>query len=198
MSTSTATPEELEAIVKRDTAMLYRIAQKDVSAFQEFYRAYSGLVFATISNVLNDHQDSEDIMQEVLMQIWQKAHLYEPTKGKPLTWVTTMARNRAIDRIRAKQRRSKLNSDFENENSVVQPEFDESTAERVVSIEQQSIVRGAVRSLTADQREAIELTYFNDMTQAEVANELHEPLGTIKARIRRGVSRLEGMVKARQ
>ena len=198
MTQSTATPEELEAIVKRDTAMLYRIAQKDVSAFQEFYRAYSGLVFATISHVLNDHQDSEDIMQEVLVQIWQKAHLYEPAKGKPLTWVTTMARNRAIDRIRAKQRRSKLNNDFENEHSIVQPEFDESTAERVVSIEQQGIVRGAVQSLTSDQREAIQLTYFNDMTQAEVASQLHEPLGTIKARIRRGVSRLEGLVNARQ
>ena len=198
MSNLLLTQEEIDAIVKRDTAMIYRIAQKDVSAFQEFYRTYSGLVFSTISNVLNDHQDSEDVMQEVLVQIWQKAHLYEAAKGKPLTWVTTMARNRAIDRIRSKQRRSKLNTDFEQEHKVVQPEFDESTADLVLTSERQSIVRGAVRGLTTDQREAIEMTYFNDMTQAEVAEELHEPLGTIKARIRRGVSRLETMVKARQ
>ncbi len=198
MSPSLLTQEELDIIVKRDTAMLYRIAQKDVAAFQEFYRTYSGLVFSTIANVLNDHQDSEDVMQEVLVQIWQKANLYEASKGKPLTWVTTMARNRAIDRIRSKQRRSKLNTDFEHEHKVVQPEFDESTADIVLSSERQTIVRGAVRSLTPDQREAIEMTYFNDMTQAEVADELHEPLGTIKARIRRGVSRLETMVKARQ
>jgi RNA polymerase sigma-70 factor (ECF subfamily) len=198
MSNNLLTQEELDAIVKRDTAMLYRIAQKDVSAFQEFYRTYSGLVFCTIANVLNDHQDSEDVMQEVLVQIWQKAHLYESAKGKPLTWVTTMARNRAIDRIRSKQRRSRLNTDFEQEHKAVQPEFVESTADLVLNSERQSIVRGAVKGLTADQREAIEMTYFDEKTQAEVADELHEPLGTIKARIRRGVSRLETMVKACQ
>ena len=76
---------EVDPNIERDTILLQRIANKDSVAFREFYRHYSGLVFATIQQVLNNHDDSEDIMQEVLAGIWQKAHLYEPGKGKPLT-----------------------------------------------------------------------------------------------------------------
>ena len=180
-----------------DMALLQRVGQRDVVAFQEFYRKFSGLLYTTIHRVLNDHQDTEDIMQEVLVQVWQKAHLYEPSKGKPLTWVTTLARNRAIDRIRAKQRRSKLNGDFEQESKVVQPEFVEDTSDLVTAKESDSVVQSAVMELTPEQREAIQLAYFGGLTQTEIAERLHEPLGTVKARIRRGVQRLEQVVRKR-
>ena len=84
----------------------HQSAARDAASFQAFYKKYSGLIFASISNVLNDHHDTEDVMQEVLVQVWNKAHLYEPRKGKPLTWLTTMARNRAIDRVRMRRRRA--------------------------------------------------------------------------------------------
>ncbi len=177
--------------------LLQRIAQKDSSSFQAFYRKYSGLVFTAIANVLNDHHDAEDVMQEVLVQIWNKAHLYEPRKGKPLTWITTMARNRAIDKIRSKQRRSRLNDDFESESRTEQPEFEESSSDQCEVRERNRIVRSAVAKLTDDQKEAIQLAYFSGLTQAEVAEKLNEPLGTVKARIRRGVTRLEALVKPR-
>jgi len=131
------------------------------------------------------------------MQVWQKAHLYEPTKGKPMTWVTTMARNRAIDRIRSKQRRSKLNDDFENESRVIQPEFVDDTTDVLIAKESDQAIHSAVMELNPDQREAIQLAYFSGLTQNEVADRLNEPLGTIKARIRRGVQRLEHVVKRR-
>ena len=177
--------------------MLQRVGQRDVAAFQELYRKFSGLLYSTIYRVLNDHQDTEDIMQEVLVQIWQKAHVYEPAKGKPLTWISTMARNRAIDRIRSKQRRSKLNDGFEQESRVVQPEFVDDTSDLVISSERESVVQYAVLDLTPDQREAIQLAYFGGLTQSEIAERLHEPLGTVKARIRRGVQRLEQSVRHR-
>ena len=180
-----------------DIAILQRVGQRDVAAFQELYRKFSGLLYSTIYRVLNDHQDTEDIMQEVLVQIWQKAHVYEPAKGKPLTWITTMARNRAIDRIRSKQRRSKLNDGFENESRVVQPEFVDDTSDIVIASERESVVQNAVLDLTPDQREAIQLAYFGGLTQSEIAERLHEPLGTVKARIRRGVQRLEQSVRHR-
>jgi RNA polymerase sigma-70 factor (ECF subfamily) len=183
--------------VEEDIQLLQRIAERDSRSFQELYRKYSGLLFSAISNVLNDHHDAEDVMQEVLVQIWNKAHLYEPRKGKPLTWLTTMARNRAIDRIRAKQRRSRLNDEFEVENKSVQPEFETSGRDVLQDKERDTILRGAVNKLTDDQKEAIHLAYFSGLTQAEVAERLREPLGTVKARIRRGVNRLEGLVKAR-
>ena len=189
------TPQEIEQTVREDMLLLKRIAEKDSASFQAFYRKYGGLLFTAISNVLNDHHDAEDVMQEVLVQTWNKAHLYEPRKGKPLTWLTTMARNRAIDRIRSKQRRSRLNDDFENENRPEQFEFEASSAEIMEVKERSRVVRRAVAKLTPDQREAIKLAYFQGLTQAEVAEQLHEPLGTVKARIRRGVNRLEGLVK---
>jgi RNA polymerase sigma-70 factor (ECF subfamily) len=182
---------------RADAVLLQRIGQRDVAAFQEFYRKFSGLLFSCIMRVLNDHQDAEDIMQEVLVQIWQKAHLYEPSMGKPLTWVTTMARNRAIDRIRSKQRRGRLNDGYELETRPLQPEFDESTSDRVISSESDRTVRKAVMELTPDQREAIQLAYFDGLAQSEIAQRLREPLGTVKARIRRGVQRLEQVVKRR-
>ncbi|WP_082408149.1 sigma-70 family RNA polymerase sigma factor [Verrucomicrobium spinosum] len=123
-------------------------------------------------------------MQEVLVQIWQKAHLYEPTKGKPLTWVTTMARNRAIDRIRAKQRRSRLNDDFESESRTAQPEFVDDTSDVLIAKESDAAVQSAVLELTPEQREAIQMAYFGGLTQSEIAERLNEPLGTVKARIR--------------
>ena len=182
--------------IEEDMLLIQRIAQKDPASFQKFYRKYSGLIFSTISNVLNDHHDAEDIMQEVLVQIWQKAHLYEPGKGKPLTWVTTMARNRAIDRIRSKQRRSRLNEDFEVEHRVMRgTDLGDSGSEVLQEKERNTLLQNAVTRLSPDQKQAIEMTYFGGLTQAEVADRLKEPLGTIKARIRRGVNRLEGMVR---
>jgi RNA polymerase sigma-70 factor, ECF subfamily len=188
---------ELEPVVDHteDIAMLQRVGRRDVAAFQELYRKFSGLLYSTIHRVLNDHQDTEDIMQEVLMQIWQKAHLYEPTKGKPLTWISTMARNRAIDRIRSKQRRSRLNDTFEQETKPLQPEFNEDTSDLVISGENDRTLQKAVLDLSPEQREAIQLAYFDGLTQSEIAERLHEPLGTVKARIRRGVQRLEQSVR---
>lgn len=195
--TAIKNPPEVDPNLEEDIRLLKRIAERDPASFQAFYRKYSGLIFASISNVLNDHHDTEDVMQEVLVQVWNKAHLYESRKGKPLTWLTTMARNRAIDRIRSKQRRSRLNGDFETENKTEQFEFEPSGHENLEFKERDGILHQAVSRLTADQREAIELTYFSGLTQAEVAERLNEPLGTIKARIRRGVNRLETLVKPR-
>lgn len=191
-----ATPPDLEELA-RDTAMIQRIGKRDVVAFQDFYKKFNGLLYSTIYRVLNDHQDTEDIMQEILMQIWQKAHLYEPSKGKPLTWVTTMARNRSIDRIRSKQRRSKLSDGFELESKSVHPEFIEDTSDILIAKESDDMLKNAVMELSPDQREAIQLAYFDGLTQSEIAVQLSEPLGTVKARIRRGVQRLEQVVKRR-
>lgn len=195
MNTTIPLTPEAEASLKEDLMLLQRIAQKDSASFQALYRKYSGLIFTAIANVLNDHHDAEDVMQEVLVQLWNKAHLYEPRKGKPLTWITTMARNRAIDRIRSKQRRSRLNDDFESENKTDQFEFEDSSADICEVNERSRIVRSAVLKLTPDQKEAVVLAYFSGLTQAEVAEKLNEPLGTVKARIRRGVNRLETLVR---
>jgi RNA polymerase sigma-70 factor (ECF subfamily) len=170
--------------------LIKRIAQHDSAAFQQFYASHAGLLYSTIYRVLNDHEDSQDVLQEVSMQLWLKAELYEPSKGKPLTWVTTMARNRAIDRLRAKKRRYRLNDTFEDqligEDRVAKNEG----LENLQRSELSETMHTAVRQLNPTQQEVIKLTYFEGLTQAEAATRLDQPLGTVKARIRRGLMKL--------
>lgn len=175
--------------------LLHEIAAGDLGSFRELHRRYAGVIISTVFKVLNDQEDAEDVSQEVFAQIWAKAHLYEPAKGKPLTWAATMARNRAIDCLRSKQRRSRLRNAFGEELTVTEmrsPAGDSS--DEAYARETSSIVRSAVMELSKEQREAIELAYFSGLTQHEIADQLGQPLGTIKARIRRGVMKLRGIV----
>ena len=167
-----------------------RIAQHDSAAFQRFYAAHAGLLYTTIYRVLNDHEDSQDVLQEVSMQLWLKAGLYEPSKGRPLTWVTTMARNRAIDRLRAKKRRYRLNDSFEQQLVKEDKVAKNEGLDNLKRAELSETMRSAVGQLNPTQKEVIELTYFQGLTQAEAAKRLNQPLGTVKARIRRGLMKL--------
>ena len=180
--------------IERDTMLIQRIARKDTAAFHEFHRLHSGLLFATVAQVLNDQHDAEDILQDVLLMVWQKAHLYEPCKGKPLTWISTLARNRAIDRIRSRQRRSRLYDDFGSESRVAQPEFADSAVDEIEGSERSKLVRRALSLLSPDQKQAIQLAFFGGCSQADVARKLGQPIGTVKARIRRGVHQMGKLV----
>ncbi|CAN5195228.1 sigma-70 family RNA polymerase sigma factor [soil metagenome] len=189
------TDAEREADETFDAELLGRIAKGDAVGFEELHERFAGLVYSTVYKVLNDVPDTEDVAQEVFSQIWQKAHLYSRKRGKPLTWIATMARNRAIDRLRSKQRRYRLSDQFRDESKVFEKVTDSDSSDEVYAKETGQIVREAVLELTRDQREAIELAYFGGMTQLEVADTLHQPLGTIKARIRRGMIKLRQAVE---
>lgn len=181
-----------------EALLLGAIAEGDKGSFQELHQRYAGVIFSTVYRVLNDQQDAEDVSQEVFHQIWNKAHLYQQSKGKPLTWVATMARNRAIDCLRSKQRRARLRDDFEDEVTGLEETAETmDSSDRAYAHERQSILRTAVMELSPEQREAIELAYFAGLTQLEVAQRLGQPLGTIKARIRRGVTRLQDKLRRR-
>lgn len=181
---------------ERDTALLRRIAMKDAAAFAELHKLYTPLLIHTVNRVLDDYQDTQDIVQEVFVSLWQKAHLYEPSKGKPLTWMTTMARNRAIDLVRSRQRRSELNHRFEDEQKAVLPEIDEwSGDEMLLMNERAAIVRKAVAKLSPTQREAIEQAFFQHKARKDMASSNGEPLGTVKARVRRGIKMLGTLIE---
>jgi RNA polymerase sigma-70 factor (ECF subfamily) len=196
MQTALMTPTETPDTSERDAALLQRIALKDASAFAEIHRLYTPLLIHTVNRVLDDYQDTQDIVQEVFVALWQKAHLYEPGKGKPLTWMTTMARNRAIDLVRSRQRRSELNHKFENQQRVSMPEMDEwSSDEVMVQNERAAIVRSAVARLSPSQRDAIEQAFFVGRPRKEMARNGGEPLGTVKARVRRGIKALGSLIE---
>jgi RNA polymerase sigma-70 factor (ECF subfamily) len=183
--------------LERDVELLRRIADGDRSAFSDFYDQYSGLLFSIAIKVLNDPREAEDVLQEVFMQIWNKADAYDQLLGKPASWAVTLTRNKAIDRIRASQRRSRLLEQATVEADVL-PEDSPSAGESLYGKENAQMVRSVVAALPSDQRRAIELAFFSGLTQDEIAKTLQEPLGTIKARIRRGMlklrEKLEGFV----
>lgn len=176
--------------------LLRRTGQGDRGSFEQLYDRFSGVLFSTAYRVLNNHQAAEDVLQDVFFQIWEKAALYDPARGKPLTWAVTLTRNRAIDRLRSAQRRSRQQEDIEREAETLE-QFDSRDSFGIVaSAEKAKMIREALKKLSKDQREAIELAFFSGLTQAEIAETLCEALGTVKARIRRGMMKLRDLVGA--
>ncbi|MEO0413394.1 MAG: sigma-70 family RNA polymerase sigma factor [Verrucomicrobiota bacterium] len=175
-----------------DAKLIAGIANGDRECFHEIHERYYGILFATIFKVLNDRPDSEEVTQEVMFSLWKKAHLYHNGRGRPVTWLTSMARNRAIDRLRSKQRVARLKEGYGNE-QITNPSGTVSIDGPQAAVRRDACrnVRSAVLKLTEVQRQAIEMAYFDGLTQQEIADQLGEPLGTVKARIRRGLARLK-------
>lgn len=186
-----AQPASNSASDELDSEMLQGVANGDRECFRQLHDRYENLLFATILKVLNDREDAEEVLQETFFNLWKKAHLFQDLRGRPVTWLASMARNRAIDRLRAKQRHSRTRHALERERAVVPTQNDSVNGRKAAERRDHCrMVRSAVIELSDIQREAIEMAYFQGMSQKEIAAELGEPLGTVKARIRRGVSRL--------
>jgi RNA polymerase sigma-70 factor (ECF subfamily) len=178
----------------QDIALLRRIAAKDRDAFAEFYDRYSTLLFSISSKILNDAAEAEDVLQETFMQIWEKAERFNPNLGQPVGWAVTLVRNRAIDRIRASQRRNLLTKEAGIEFDIAS-KSSETANETVSGQEKAKLIHSAIVDLPAEQRHAIELAFFSGLTQNEISEKLQEPLGTIKARIRRGLLKLRDQLE---
>ena len=170
--------------------LMQRVAGGDSRAFEEFNRKYHVLIYTTVYKVLNHHEDSQDVSNEVLATMWKKAENYHPEKGSLVTWICTTSRNRAIDRIRSVQRRSALYDRYEEKLETEVPEKRSSGREDLYLSDARRILQSAVITLSPEQREVIELAYFEGMTQRQIAEKIDSPIGTVKARIRRGVERL--------
>ena len=175
--------------------LLQNVARGDRRAFEEIYDLFSGVLFSTALRVLNNREATEDVIQDVFIQIWEKAPLYDSTRGKPLTWAMTLTRNKAIDRLRSLQRRARLHEDAGKEAESAE-QFDSHNAlDDVESTERGGIVRAALEKLNKEQRQALEMAFFGSLTHTEIADRLGEPVGTVKARIRRGMMRLREALK---
>ncbi len=188
----TTAPEQDDRAVELD--LLARVAKRERAAFEQLYARYANILYATAMKFLREDADAQDVVQDVFIQIWDKAKLYDPAKGKPLTWALTMTRNRSIDRIRAIQRRGRLRDDFEKETVVDESAGIREALSGVDASEKNQILRDAVQRLSPEQRKVIDLAFFGGLTQNEVAKRLGEPLGTIKARARRGLMKLKELL----
>ena len=173
-----------------DSRLLRQTAGGDNASLAELHQRYAGVLQATAFRILNNVRDAEEVVQEAFVQIWEKASVYDERRGKPLTWAMTLTRNKAIDRLRRVQRRNRLHDDLQQEAQIWDRISEHNSSDEAVSHETQAIVRSAVIQLSDAQRRAIELAFFSGLTQHEIAEKLDEPLGTVKARIRRGMMRL--------
>ncbi len=185
-----------EKALEAEVELLRRIGQGDRRSFEALYDRFSGLLFSTCYRVLNNQEAAEDTLQDVFIQIWEKAPFYDPARGKPLSWAVTLTRNKAIDRLRSAQRRQRLQENMQSESETFDQFDDGSSFDAVASVETSKLVRETITQLSNDQRVAIELAFFSSLTQMEIAERLNVPLGTVKARIRRGMVKLRDVLSA--
>lgn len=177
-----------------DVHLLQLTGRGDREAFSRFYDRFSGVLFATAFSVLNNREAAEDVLQEAFLTIWEKSSLYNAERGRPLTWAVTLTRNKAIDRLRSGHRREFVHDNAGREELIGGRIDERDSLAAIIDVERSAVVREALQQLTAEQRQAIEMTFFGSLTQSEVAEQLNEPLGTIKARIRRGLLRLKELL----
>jgi RNA polymerase sigma-70 factor, ECF subfamily len=161
-----------------DQALLEAHARQDPRALAELYDRYAGPALALAARILSDRTEAEDVLQGVFTRVWSEAGRFDASKGSPAAWLLSAVRHAAIDRFRRRDVRQRA-----------ERREPETSAPARLSEEQERVTE-AVRRLPLDQREAIELAYFDGLSQTEIAERLAQPLGTVKTRIRLGMSKL--------
>jgi RNA polymerase sigma-70 factor (ECF subfamily) len=175
-----------------DLALVRRIAAGDQEAFSPLYDRLVKALFSMACQILGDSAEAEDTLQEVCVQIWRRASTYDPERSTVFTWAVMITRAKAIDRLRARGRRARLATTAAEEGDDTEALFSRTPdASHVSAIKDDAArVRSALQLLPGDHRRVIEMAFFGEMTHAEIAQQMGAPLGTIKARIRRGLLRL--------
>jgi RNA polymerase sigma-70 factor (ECF subfamily) len=173
-----------------DVSLLQRIVARDTAAVAELYDRHSQLLFGLIMRILRDRAEAEEILQQVFVRVWTRAELYDPRLGGPMPWLVRLARNCAIDRLRARRARDGASWTPLDE-SMAEPaasNTDSRTPEAAaVDAERRGKVRDALDALPAEQRRLIEAAFFEGYTHSELAERFGLPLGTVKTRIRAGM-----------
>lgn len=188
-SFGTASPEARPA--PADLELVEKIRQGDQPALDLLYKRYSAPVYSLVWKILQNSEEAEDVALEVFWQVWRQADRYDPARGAPPAWIFTLARSRAIDRLRARNRREDRTISIDDPNLHFDPLDENASPDQVVSFRQsRDAVRAALEKLSPVQREAVELAFLKGMTHVEIAEKLGQPLGTVKTRIRQGLIRL--------
>jgi RNA polymerase sigma-70 factor (ECF subfamily) len=177
-----------------DRALLERIARGDTAALGLLYDRYAALAFGLAMRILRDPGVAEEVVQDAFLNAWRRASSFRPDRGEPRTWLLSIVHHRAIDRLRgAAGQRAEL--DLADAPEPV--DRADVWAETWVGLEREAIAR-ALAALPEEQRAAIELAFFGGLTHAEVAERLGEPLGTVKGRIRLGLTKLRTLLQGQE
>lgn len=174
-----------------DTELIGRASEGDQRALEVLYDRYSRVVYSFALRILGDPQLAEELLQEVFFRAWQQGSAFRASRGTFITWLLSITHNMAIDEVR-KRRRRPQKADSEDPQAVLAGVEDTgaSVEDQVWLGALRSTISEAMATLPQAQRDAIELAYFRGLTQREIAEELGEPLGTIKTRMRLGIQKL--------
>ena len=177
-----------------DGDLLARVYAGDRSALEALYVGHSGYVMAVALRILRDRGEAEEVVQDVFWQLWQGRARYDENKGRFTTWLFAIARSRSLDQLRRRKRAGDVatNTIVDDLPGTEDPEMD------TYAREQQARITTALDSLSGEQRQVIELAFYDGLSHGEIAARTGEPLGTVKSRIKRGMSRLRGVLANEQ
>lgn len=179
-----------------DETLMHEITQRRQQALKELYSRYSRSLRALIGSVVHEESEADDVLQESFLQIWREAHHYSPKAGKPLGWVITIARRRAIDRVRRRDSYRRAKQRFED---AIKPQAQTprtgGTESEVTQSDLRQFLGRQLETLPPVQREAVELAYFRGMSQREIAATTNTPLGTVKTRLQLGLRKLTQCIR---
>lgn len=182
-------PRAVETTAEHDRRIAERLRAGDGAALAELYDRYGGLVYSVVLRIVRSAGDAEDVTQEVFLYAWEKSPAFDPSKGTFATWLGTLARSRGIDRLRRRQSQERRHTALGLETAADPPVIPR--PDRAVGLsEARLLVQRALDGLPPEQREPIEIAYFEGLSQSEIAARLSTPLGTIKTRMRQGMIRL--------
>ena len=179
-----------EPAQENDVELLKAIVARDEVALAQLYDRYRTILFGLLMRILNNREEAEDVLQETFLQIWRKAADFDESRGRPFTWLVTLARSRAIDRLRTLASRERV---AEARAREVSEEISDAATDALKS-EQRGLVSDALAKLPDEQKRPIMLAYFDGLTQSEIATRLGAPLGTVKTRMRTGMIRLRELL----
>ncbi len=178
-----------------DFELMAGIQQEDPEALSKLYDRYNGIIKALILRVVHNEAEADDLLQEIFMELWNQAKNFSASKGKPLGWMVTLARRRAIDGLRKKQAYLRAGERLQHETEQ-QPDawVHNATEEEINSSDTRALIRKVISSLPVAQQQAIELAFFRGMSQREIAAHTNTPLGTVKTRLELGLKKIyEGL-----
>jgi len=171
-----------------DSALIERIMAQDENALSAVYDRYSGMVFSVLVRILKDSQAAEEVLQDLFLQLWREARRFDSNRGSLPAWLMVIARNRAISRLRGRNRRALVETSEELAPGYA-PWLD-NVEHEAARAEIVGKVRAAMREMPREQRQVVELAYFEGLTQTEIAAHTGTPLGTVKTRMRTAIQSL--------
>ena len=183
------------AVESEDEALVRRMAEGDDQALGVLYDRWHPVVHGVVCRMLRHAEDVEDVVEETFWQAWRQASRFDRTRGAVQTWLLTIARSRALDRVRALRRRREEPLEGDDGQVVVQQAAEGDPGSDAEASERRRIVEAALTGLPPEQREALELGYFGGLSQTEIAERTGQPLGTVKTRMRLALQKLRSQLQ---